>query len=418
MKKILTLITFFTAMLVYGSTQVKADYAINYTCSKDFKGATLNFLNWGEYMDRDLVKEFENLCNAKVIYEEADSSETMRTRITSGATNYDLLTPSDYMVQNLMNNNLLAKLDQENIPNLVHIDKENYNLPFDLENDYSVPYFWGTVGIMYNLDKLQELGIQESEMTSWNILWDERLDNNIYMYESQRDLFMVAFKALGYSVNPVEGESEEVYKQKIDEAKALLADQVPLVRSYLTDTIKKGIVNGDAAVGIVFSGDYLDMMFELTEADEEINIGYTVPVEGSNKWVDNFVIPKNSDNKELAEEFINFFLDPQVAYYNASWVGYSTPHKEAYKLLLEDEDYKDLVVTDAYMPSESTLANTEVYQDLGQDLSEYLSDAYLSFKSQDSISIGQILGVSAAVLAVVGLVGFRYYKKKKMSQDI
>jgi spermidine/putrescine transport system substrate-binding protein len=418
MKKYLTLITLFIAVFALSGTQVKADFSIDYTCSKNYQGATLNFLNWGEYMDRDLVKEFEKLCNAKVIYEEADSSETMRTRITSGATNYDLLTPSDYMVQNLINNNLLATLNKDNIPNLVHIDKDNYNLPFDTNNNYSIPYFWGTVGIMYNLDLLAELGIKESEMNSWDILWDERLDNNIYMYESQRDLFMVALKALGYSVNPQEGESVESFKEKIDEAKALLAEQFPLVRSYLTDTIKKGVVNGDAAVGMVFSGDYLDMLFELTEAGDEINIGYVVPKEGSNLWVDNFVIPKNSDNKELAEEFINFFLDPKVAYYNAAWVGYSTPHKEAYKQLLEDEDYKDLVTTDAYMPSQATLSRTEVYEDLGQELSEYLSDAYISFKSEDSFSIGQIIGIVFAVVAVGGFVGFRVYKKKKHNQDI
>jgi len=381
MKKILSITALLIVIMILSGCTKKSNFDLNYECSKDYKGAKLNFINWGEYIDEDLIKEFENLCNAKVIKEEAFSSEAMRTKILSGATKYDLLTPTDYMVENLNNASLLAELNFDNIPNFKHIGSQYLGKPYDLENKISVPYFWGTIGIMYNTDVLTELNISVEELDTWNILWDSRLKNQIFMYDSERDSFMVALKLLGYSVNKGEDETIEEYKVKIDAAKAKLSQQYSKVLAYGTDNIKKGIVSGEAAVGVVFSGDYLDMLFELTEEGEDVNIGYIVPNEGTNMWIDNFIIPKNADNKELAEEFINFFLDPKVAYYNAKYVGYSTPNQSAYELLLNDEDYKDLVTLDAYMPSASTLAISEVYQDLGQELNTYISEAFIGVKT-------------------------------------
>lgn len=367
--------------LILSGCNTGPKYDLDYQCSKDYQGAKLNFINWGEYMDPDLVKEFERLCNAKVIYEEAFSSEAMRTKLLSGSTNYDLLAPTDYMVENLNNAGLLAEINFDNIPNFQNIDPQYLGKPYDPLNKISVPYFWGTIGIMYNTDVLEEVNVSVEELNTWEILWDDRLDNQIFMYDSERDSFMVALKLLGHSVNRGENETIEEYKVKLNAAKVKLAEQYPNVLAYGTDNIKKGIVNGDAAVGVVFSGDYLDMLFELTDEGEEVNIGYVVPQEGTNMWIDNFIIPKNSDNKELAEEFINFFLDSQVAYLNAKWVGYSTPNQAAYDLLLQDEDYKDLVIIDAYKPSSDTLENSEVYQDLGHDLNTHLSEAFISVKT-------------------------------------
>lgn len=435
MKKLLTLSTLFILGLIFSLTNINQVSAISYddidyTCSMNYNGAKLNFLNWGEYIDKQLIKVFESKCNAKVIMEEADSSETMKTKLYSGAEKYDLLTPSDYMIENFRLNNMLIEINFDNIPNYRYIDENNeeklvfsddfLNKPFDPNNQYYVPYFWGTVGIMYNKEKLAKLGVDEDELHSWAILWDERLTNNVFMYESHRDLFMVALKLLGYSVNRGNLTIDE-YKAHIDEAKELLIKQKTIVRAYGTDNIKKGVLNGDAAVGVVYSGDYLDMMFELMEDGEEDLIGYIVPQEGSNMWIDGFVIPKQTDNQRLAEEFINFMLDPKVAYLNASYVGYSTPHTLAYELLKEDEDYRDLVLLDAYYPSSETLAKTEVYQDLGQELNEYLAEAFMSVK-QEELTPLQIIVMSSAVIVIVGgniyRLFYSYGKKKRQREQI
>lgn len=422
MKKFLTLLFIITLTVILNPLTAKAEeYQISYVCSQDYKGSILHFLNWGEYIDEELIDVFEKKCNAKVILEIADSSETMRSRLTSGAEKYDLLTPSDYMIENLINNDWLAELNYSNLPNY-YIEKDGNQVSViesqllgeshDPENKYSVPYFWGTVGIMYNKDKIEALGINEEELESWGILWDERLKNKIDMYESHRDLFMVAFKLLGYSINLEENETIDQYKAKIDEAKAKLIEQKPLVRSYGTDNIKRAVANGDTAVGVVYSGDFLDTFFQILEEEGEPNIGYVVPKEGSNLWIDGFVIPRNTDNKRLAEEFINFFLDPQVAYYNAAYVGYSTPNSLAYEILLEDEDYRELVILDAYKPSAEELENTEVYKDLGQELNEYLAEAFMSVK-QDKLTWKQIIIISVVVVAVLGGVGYKFYLNKK-----
>ena len=330
------------------------EYDIDYECSQDYEGAHLQILNWGEYIDRGLLNEFEKRCNVKITNTEADSNEIMYTQITNGDTDFDIIVPSDYMIERLIAEDLLYKINFDHVPNYEHIEAELKGQDFDPNNEYSIPYFWGTFGIMYNKRKLEELGIQESEVNSWEILKDERLKGNLLLYDSQRDMFLIGFKLLdsNLSLNVVDGD-EEAYANNIEQAKEALRPVHQNAAQYGTDNIKFMIANGDYAVAVVYSGDYLEVYYELEgEADD---VGYVIPKEGSNIWFDSFVISKRSQNKRLAEEFLNFMADPKVAYYNAIYVGYSTANAGAYELLKEDDEYKEVVELEAYRPDIKTL---------------------------------------------------------------
>lgn len=383
MKRVLMSLIFaiFTFVLVGCGEDV--DYDINYACSQDYEGETLTVLNWGEYMDQGLIEVFEETCNVKVVYEEADSNEAMQTRLLNSGTKYDILVPSDYMIERLINDNRLEEINFTNVPNYANISEDFQNKAHDPEDQYSVPYFWGTFGIMYNKPLIEELGVNEDELNDWNILKDALLKNNVMLYASSRDMFLVGFQLLTpnqerygvseISVNLQEGQTVDQYKAMIQDAKELLQAINNNANKYGTDDIKSSVANGDVAIGLVYNGDFLDTYFEL-EDEAEDTIGYALPEQGSNMWFDSMVIPTTTANKRLAEEFINFMLDPQVAYYNAYYVGYSTPHTQALTLLSEDEDYSGMVTLDAYNP-EST-EGLEVYRDLGEELNNALNEAY------------------------------------------
>jgi len=271
----------------------------------------------------------------------------MYVKIKSGGTNYDVAIPSDYMIERMIREDMLFKIDMDNVPNYQNIDERFKSLPFDPNNEYSVPYMWGTVGILYNTKFVDET------VDSWDILWSEKYRKQILMLDSQRDSIGIALKKLGYSLSSRD-------TKELEAAKEELIRQKPLVLAYVGDEVKDKMVGDEAALAVVWSGDAVAMM------EDNENLRYVVPKEGSNLWFDNMVIPKTSKNKEEAEQFINFMSRPEIALKNTEYVGYSTTNKETMKIL----DPEILNNPTAY-PSDNIINNCEVFKDPGEFIREF-----------------------------------------------
>ncbi|WML38282.1 ABC transporter substrate-binding protein [Neobacillus sp. OS1-2] len=320
-------------------------------------GDTLTIYNWGDYIDEDLIKQFEKETNIKVIYETFDSNEAMLTKIEQGGTTYDIAVPSEYMIDKMRHEDLLIPLDPSKLPNLKNIDKRFMDLPFDPKNKYSVPYFWGTVGIVYNPKMLNG-----KKITSWNDLWDPALRNEILLIDGAREVMGMSLNSLGYSLNDTKRAHLIAAKEKLDTI-------TPNVKAIVGDEIKMLLANEEASVGLVWSGDASEIMSE----NEDLN--YVVPKEGSNLWFDNMVIPKTAKNIEAAHKFINFMLDPKVAAQNTEYVGYSTPNKQALKHMP-----KEIIKDQRFYPSPELTEKLEVYKNLGKKNLAYYNELFLQFK--------------------------------------
>lgn len=280
-------------------------------CSSSSK-PTLNVLNYGVYMDESLLTEFEKQNDVKVVYETYAAPEDMYTKVSAGGTNYDVIITGEYMIERMINEGLLHKLNFDNIPNFKFVGEQFKNQTYDPTNEYAVPYFWGTLGILYNKD------VVDVSSQSWDILWDERYADRIIMIDSQRDAFAAALKYLGYSLNTTD-------EKELDEAKDLLIKQKPLVMAHVVDAAADMMIAGEADLALVWSGEATDAMVE------NDNLGFLVPKEGSNIWIDAMCIPETSTNTELAEKFINFMTDKDSTLRNIDEVMYSTVHTEAIK---------------------------------------------------------------------------------------
>ncbi|MFT9850540.1 ABC transporter substrate-binding protein [Aneurinibacillus sp. REN35] len=326
--------------------------------SQGYSGSnTLTIYNWGDYIDPDLVKQFEKETGIKVIYQTFDSNEAMMTKIAQGGTTFDVAVPSEYAISKMKEEKLLLPLDHAKLPNLKYINQRFMNLSFDKNNQYSVPYFWGTVGIIYNPEMLKG-----KEMTSWNDLWDEDLRNNILLVDGAREVMGMGLNSLHYSLN----DTNEAHLQ---EAKQKLDTLTPNVKAIVGDEIKMLLANEEAAVGVVWSGDASEIM------DENEKLDYVVPKEGSNLWFDNMVIPKTARNLEGAHQFINFMLEPEHAAQNAEYVGYSTPNEKAMEYLPEE------IASDTrFYPEPSVTEKLEVYENLGKKMLAHYNELFLEFK--------------------------------------
>lgn len=302
--------------------------------------------NWGEYMDPDTITMFEEETGIKVIYEEFDINETMYPKVEAGTSNYDVVCPSDYMVEKMIQNDLLQELNFDNIPNAkANIGAQYYQQAseFDPGNKYCVPYCWGTVGILYNTTMVDE------PVTSWSILWDEKYADNILMQDSVRDAFMVALKWNGHSMNTMdEGE--------LDAAKELLIQQKPLVQAYVIDQVRDKMIGGEAALGVIYSGE------AIYTQRENPDLEYVIPQEGTNVWIDGWVIPKNAENVENAEKFIDFMCRADIALMNFEYITYSTPN-DAARELIEDEDIRNSAIA---FPDLSQHNHLETFRYLGE----------------------------------------------------
>lgn len=319
----------------------------------------LYIYNWAEYIDPEVISMFQEETGITVHYDEFETNEIMYPIIEAGRNSYDLVCPSDYMIQKMIENDLLAEIDFDNIPNYANMDETQLDSAkeFDPENKYSVPYCWGTVGILYNTTMVTEAP------TSWSVLWDDDYKDNILMQDSVRDAFGVTLKYLGYSLN-TKNEAE------LTEAKNLLIEQRPLVQGYVVDQVRDKMIGGEAAIGVIYSGEVLYCQ------QENEDLAYVIPEEGSNVWLDCWVIPKNAQNKENAEAFINFLCKPEIAVMNFEYITYATPNKAAKELL--DEELKN---NPAVFPDEEILKRCETFQYLGEDMETVYNNLWKEVRS-------------------------------------
>ena len=325
-------------------------------------GEYINVLNWGEYIDVELIDEFEEETGIKVNYTTAPTCEEMYAKIKSGGVAYDIIVPSDYMLSRMIEEDMLEKLDFTNIPNFDYVDSDFVNPAYDPTGEYSVPYQWGTVGIIYNKDM-----VDEADLGSWDILWNKKYKDQILMFDNSRDALGIALKRLGESYNCTDA-------SKIREAADMLIEQKPLVQAYVMDQIFDKMENGEAAIAPYYTGDYYLMLDEIDT--DETHLGYYTPSEGSNLYTDAMCIPKGTQNKSGAEAFINFLLEPENMAKNTEFIHYSAPEKAARELLSDDKKNN----TDMY-PDSDTLKTFETFTNLPKDIRELYDDLWVEIMS-------------------------------------
>lgn len=325
--------------------------------------------NWGEYIDDSVIEQFEEETGIKVTYDMFETNEEMYPIIEAGAVNYDVVCPSDYMIQKMIENNLLAELDFDNIPNVANIDSQYLKSAesFDPGNKYSVPYTWGTVGILYNTKLIEERGLPVP--TKWGDLWNPAYKGEILMQDSVRDAFMVSLKSLGYSMN-TEDDAE------LQEGKQKLIEQKPLVQAYVIDQVRDKMIGGEAAVGVIYSGEILYIQEEVVNQQLDYSLEYVIPEEGTNLWIDGWVVPANAKNKENAEKWIDFLCRPDIALKNFEYITYATPNKAAKELL--DEETRN---NKAIFPDPEQLLNSEVFKYLGDEVDSVYNNLWKEVKS-------------------------------------
>ncbi len=320
---------------------------VGYTSWNNSKKPKLYVYNWGDYMDESVIKMFEKEYGVRVVYDTFSTNEDMYTKIKSGGSNYDVAFPSDYMIKRMIDEDMLEKINLDNIPNYKYIDQRFKNLEHDPNNEYSIPYMWGTVGILYNTTMVDDV------VDSWDILWNPKYAKEILMLDSQRDSIGIALLSLGYSINTLDVD-------ELAEAGELLKEQKPLVLAYVIDEGKDKMVAGEAALAVIWSG-------EATYGREEnSDLEYAIPEEGTNLWFDVMAIPQGAKNKEGAHKFIDFMTRPDITLRNAEYTGYAIPNKTT-RAMLPKEINEDRSI----YPEEEDLENAEIFVNLGQTLKDY-----------------------------------------------
>ncbi len=317
--------------------------------------------NWGEYLDPEVLEMFEEETGIKVVYEEFETNEIMYPKVSAGAVAYDVVCPSDYMIDKMIQNDLLQPISFDNVPNLENIGKIylEKSKEFDPENQYSVPYCWGTVGILYNKTMVDE------PVDSWNILWNEKYKDSILMQDSVRDALMVALMKDGYSQNT---DNEDEIAQATED----LIAQKPIVQAYVIDQVRDKMIGGEAALGVIYSGE------AIYTQRENPDLEYVIPKEGTNVWIDSWVIPKNAAHKDNAEAFINFMCRADIAKMNFDYITYSTPNTAA-RELIEDDDIRNSTIA---FPTDEMLEGSETYRYLGDELDDLYTEYWNKVKSE------------------------------------
>ena len=333
----------------------------NLNTMKNHSGEKVIVYNWGEYLDPKTIELFEEETGISVTYEEYETNEIMYPKIVSQAIAYDVVCPSDYMIQRMIENDLLAEINWDNIPNIKNMDPTymEQSKSFDPKNKYSVPYCVGTVGILYNKSMVKE------PVDSWDILWNPKYKDSILMQDSVRDAFAVALKRLGHFINSTEVD-------QLAAAAEDLMEQKPLVQAYVVDQVRDKMIGNEAALGVIYSGEA-----GYTKR-ENPDLEYVIPKEGSNVWIDSWVIPKNAQNKENAEKFINFMCRPEIALMNFEYLTYSTPNLKA-REMIEDEEIRNSKIL---FPEPEDLSNCETFQFLGDDVDSYYNELWNKVKSK------------------------------------
>ena len=329
--------------------------------SNKYANGKVYVYDFGDYINADLIPIFEKETGIEVILDTYDSNEEMYPVIKNNSADYDIICASDYMIQKMRGEGLLAKIDFNNVPNIKNIGTKYLDMAkeFDPENKYSVPYTWGTAGILYD-----KTVISEGSITSWNDLWNKKYSGLIVMQDNIRDTFMVAEKALGYSLNTTK-ESE------LKAATELLIKQKPLIYKYANDAARDLLISGSASIGVVWSGEVLYCQ------KQNKNLVFVLPKEGTELFIDAWAIPETSKNKKNAEAWINFMCRADVAYQNFDYLTYATPN-DAAKLLMS----KDIQKNSAIFPSDESLKNCEVIKSLSNEASDMYSKYWNNFKSK------------------------------------
>lgn len=392
MKKLLSFtfvaILLLTLLVPCASAEAEKDYS-------HLKGTTLNVYNWGEYISDgsddtlDVNAEFEKRYGITVIYSNYESNENMYNKLSSGGANYDVIIPSDYMIARLVEEEMLEELDFSNIPNYKYILDKYKDLYYDPENKFSVPYTVGMVGLIYNTTMV------EGEPDSWGALWEERYKGNILMFNNPRDAFGIAQFYLGQSINT---KSVEDWNKAIDALKA----QNHLVSSYVMDEVFNKMERGDAALAPYYAGDFLTMY------DVNPDLAFVYPKEGVNFFVDAMCIPKNAQNKEAAELYINFMLEEDIAVANANYICYASPHE----LVLESDDY-DLKGDPVLYPAEEDMPKTEMFENLDYETQNYMTMLWNELKIEGNSNMDAYIGLSVTAVLIVAYATYSFIKKKR-----
>ncbi len=323
------------------------------------KKTTIYVYNVGDYIDEEVIDLFEEeYPDIKVNYETYYTNEEMHAKVKSARTNYDVVFPSDYMVERMIAEGMLNKINFDNIPNYKNVGDEYKKLDYDATGEYSVPYMWGTMGILYNKDM-----VDEEDVKSWAAMYDEKYKGEIFMLDSERDMISITLKSLGYSMNSKDD-------SELKEAEEKLMEQKPLVKAYCGDEVKDKMIAGEGAMTIAWSGDAFYCM------DLNDSLAYSVPEEGSNLWFDSMVIPNTSKHQKEAELFIDFMCRPEIAKMNAEYIGYSTANKAGRELLADDVKNNEL-----RYPDITKLENMEIF-DYDEELAKKHTDLWSRVKVQ------------------------------------
>ena len=349
------------------------------------KGQVINVFNWGEYISDsyedgmlDVNKEFEKLTGIHVNYVTFENNEDMYAKIKNGGASYDIIVPSDYMIERMKDEGLLQSFDPTQLPNYHYIDSKYLNMYYDPDNIYSVPYNVGMVGLIYNTKMVDETP------TSWKIMWDEKYAGKILMIDNPRDAFAIPQKILGYSFNSTD-------EKELDDVAQMLIDQKPLLQSYVMDEVFNKMESGEAAMVPYYVGDYIIMK------DVNPDLAFVYPEEGVNIFVDALCIPKGAKNVDAALKYINFMLDPEIALTNAWYIGYASPNTA----VVENEDYADYASNQYLYPDKEHMPNVEYFHNLPQEtltrFSQLWNEIKLAGGSNTRVYVG--FGVTGALIA-------------------
>ncbi len=357
---------------------------------------TINVYNWGQYISDgtdgciDVNKAFTEKTGIKVNYMTFDSNETMYTKLKTGGSSYDVIIPSDYMIARLIEEDMLEELDYSNIPNYALVDDAYKNTSYDPENKYSVPYTWGTVGIIYN-----KKYVSESDLGSWDLLWNDKYSGKIFMFDNPRDAFAISELLLGIDIN-----SED--QDELRSAAYKLIEQKPLVQGYVMDQIFSAMEREEAWIAPYYAGDYLLMV------QENPDLGFYFPKEGFNLFIDAACIPKGCQNKAAAEAYINFLCDPEISGENLDYLGYSTPISEAKQYMDPDTAASEI----AY-PTQETLKNGRAFINLSEETSRFTDSLWLQVKTQGGVDTYAIVCMCAVVVLLAAYFAIHSVRKKK-----
>ena len=359
-------------------------------------GETINVYNWGQYISDgsdgsiDVNAEFTKRTGIKVNYMTYDSNESMYTKLKTGGSTYDVIIPSDYMVARLISEGMLEKLEMENIPNYKYVDEAYKNQAYDPKNEYSVPYTWGTVGVIYNSKY-----VDVSDTGSWSLLWNKKYAGKILMFDNPRDAFAVAEEYLGIDINTVNADDLRAASYK-------LIEQKPLVQSYVMDQIYDKMEREEAWIAPYYAGDYLQM------AAENPDLKFYLPKEGFNLFIDAICIPKGCQNKKAAEEYINFLCDPEISGQNLDYLGYSTPISDAKQYMDPDTASSEV----AY-PSKETLAGGSSFINLPSETSQQMDALWLQVKTQGGVDDYALWCMGAIFIAMAVYLAVRGVRRKR-----